>query len=102
MADLFWNDVDDYLARVRTCNTVAEIIDLTGDLFAAEAPYAAGDAFFPGSGGDDQLYWALNDSWTRRAIDGDTFFVATDYRGQSFTYIDGDLYHGDRSPRLAG
>lgn len=103
MLDLFWEAVDQYIEQVYACMTVADVMDLTNDLFAAEKQFSgSGQAFFPGSGGDKQLYWALNDTWARRPLEGDIYFVATDKNGDSFTYVEGDLYLGDVSHAAAG
>ncbi len=88
----FWSVIADQLASIRTNRptTVAEVITILGGSAAA----SAGDAFFAGSGGDDQLGEALSDAgWSLKRIEGDYYFTATHpTTGETLTYIEGDVY----------
>ncbi|RMB57262.1 hypothetical protein [Tessaracoccus antarcticus] len=92
MTTRFWTAIADQLATIRTNRptTVAEIIETLGGSAAA----SAGDAFFAGSGGDDQLWDALEEAgWRIHPIEGAYYYTATHpATGQSLTYIEGDVY----------
>lgn len=88
----FWAVIADQLTSIRTNQptTVAEIVEILGGSAAA----SAGDAFFAGSGGDDQLSDALSDAgWKLRGIEFPYYYTATHpTTGQTLTYIEGDVY----------
>lgn len=87
----FWAIISEQLSAIREDKptTVAEIIDILGGSEAA----SAGDAFFAGSGGDDQLADALRDAgWRIRWIEAPYYYTATHpATGESLTYIEGDV-----------
>lgn len=92
MTTNFWTAIADQLATIRTNRptTVAQIIEILGGSAAANA----GDAFFAGSGGDDQLWDALSDAgWSIHPKEGSYYYTATHpTTGQTLTYIEGDVY----------
>jgi len=105
----FWEAVADCGRRIRKTRTVDEAITALQECFPnpnfpnhpdnAAEPYAdpGADAFFPGGGGDDGFYDMLDDAgWKIVWADADYFFVAHDHHGQPLTYIEGDVYRGDR------
>jgi hypothetical protein len=91
--DAFWDDVDRALDEVESASTVAAVIDILNSRFSP----SSGDAFFPGSGGDRQLFDALRIAgWKLVWAEADYFYVARDLHGNLLTYIEGDVYAGDR------
>lgn len=90
----FWDQVDAALGRVEKATTVDEVIEILKESFDT----SAGDAFFPGSGGDRQLLDALYEAPNWRLIwaEAEYYYVASDQAGNLLTYIEGDVYRGDR------
>ncbi len=88
----FWNTISDQLTTIRNTQptTVAQVTEILGGSAAA----SAGDAFFAGSGGDDQLSEALDDAgWKIRGIEFPYYYTATHpATGETLTYIEGDVY----------
>ncbi len=84
----FWTGIGDQLASIREQRpaTVAEIITILGG--------SAGEAFFAGSGGDEQLSEALQAAgWQLWGIQAPYYYTATHpATGESLTYIEGDVY----------
>lgn len=98
MSQGFWDSIAAVLAEAATASTAEELITAVrrgpdqgiGDVGA--------DAFFAGSGGNDQLVEALDDSssWDIDWIEGDYWWKATAKRdGSVVEYIEGDLYRRD-------
>lgn len=87
----FWNTITAQLAAIREDKptTTAGIIEILG----GSAGASAGDAFFAGSGGDDQLVDALQDAgWRIRWISSPYYYTATHpITGDSLTYTEGDV-----------
>ncbi|MGN6325793.1 hypothetical protein [Pseudolysinimonas sp.] len=90
----FWAHIDDQLRRIReekpdTFEKLKEVLD----------PPSSGDAFFAGSGGDDQLGDAMSDAgWMVHWQEGDYLWVAHHpITGAQIEYVEGDVY--DRTPR---
>ncbi|WP_243224572.1 hypothetical protein [Microbacterium sp. CIAB417] len=68
---------------------------LKGLLDAFHEP-SAGDAFFPG-GADETLGDALYEAgWRIDWREGDYLWVATSRTGETITYIEGDVYRGNK------
>lgn len=90
----FWEEIEAQLAQIRRARTVDDVIAALGGSEAA----SVGDAFFGGSGGDETLFGALIDAgWRVRSIESDYYFVATSPGGEALTYIEGDVYRGNRT-----
>lgn len=95
--DVFWKQVDDCLDEIKAIGTVDGVIEVLNRYFAEEwAQSCAGDAFFPGSGGDRQLLSALGSGWTVEWAEARYYYLARDREGGLLTYIEGDVYRGDR------
>lgn len=86
----FWDQVDAALAGARTAKTADELI---AALNAQHAP-SSGDAFFAGSGGDNQLISALNrEHWEVRSVEADYHWQAVSkVDGSHIEYVEGDVY----------
>ena len=94
--DDFWTSVDAALDRCATANTVEDVITILNEHFNP----SSGDAFFGGSGGDnqllDKLYWERTErAWTMVRCDADYYWCLADAHGDLLTYIEGDVYRGN-------
>ena len=98
--DAYWKGYAETLDRVRnekptTFAALKAIIDsfhpVMGDILFS------GDTFFP-SGGEDTLAQALREAgWRRRFLEGSYYYLAVHPEsGAVCTYIEGDLYEGQR------
>lgn len=91
--DQFWADVRtalDAAVKARTADELIAAVKLGPDQDAG-----AGDAFFGGSGGDNQLCEALEEGyhWDIRYIESDYHWEATAKSdGSVIEYIEGDVY----------
>ena len=91
--DQFWVDVRTALDAAEKARTADELIAAVK--LGPDQDAGSGDAFFAGSGGDDQLSSALenSDHWDVVPIEGDYRWVATSkVDGSVVEYIEGDLY----------
>jgi hypothetical protein len=101
-ADPFWTAVAAQLSELRTAASADDVLRI---LAPARNPYGPGwdsmdgaaEGFFAGSGGNDSVWDALDDAgwsqvWARAAF----FYALTAPDGSVITYIEGDVYRGDR------
>lgn len=93
----YFDRIDSANAAINAATTVDEIIAICDKHFPAEiAAGADGDSFYPG-GADEDLFSSLNlDTWTFPWIRSEFFFSIQDPQGNIMTYIEGDLYRGNR------
>ena len=98
MIQAFWESIGNALDEIEKASSVDQVIDVLDRYFAEDWSHAsAGDAYFPGSGGDRQLNEALrNAGWTIVWAEAPYYYVARARSGQLLTYIEGDVYRGDR------
>lgn len=98
MSQAFWESVGSALDEIEKAPDVDQVIDVLIRYFAEDWSHGcAGDAFFPGSGGDRQLNEALRHAgWEIVWAKAPYYYVARDPSGQLLTYIEGDVYRGDR------
>ena len=89
----FWEQVEKALADARGARTADELIEA---LNRWHEP-SSGDAFFAGSGGDDQLVEALaRGVWRVSYIESDYHWTAVSgVDGSSIEYVEGDVYKRD-------
>lgn len=58
---------------------------------------ADGDGFFAGSGGDDSVWDALDDAgWAEVWSESGIYYTMRAPDGSMITYIEGDVYRGER------
>ncbi|BBY53981.1 hypothetical protein H7J07_04935 [Mycobacterium koreense] len=96
MSQGFWDSIAAVLAAAGKARTADELI--TAVSRGPDQSAGSGEAFFAGSGGDDQLVEALDDSghWHIDWIEGDYWWKATAKSdGSVVEYIEGDLYRRD-------
>lgn len=92
--DPFWENVEACLDSIETARTSDAVISVLNKHFPEGA---SGDAFFGGSGGDRQLWDSLAVAgWTKVWAEASYYYVATNPAGELITYIEGDVYRGDR------
>jgi len=90
--DTFWDAVDTCLDELETATTADAVIDGLNAYFSP----SSSDAFFAGSGGDRQLFDALRVAgWNIVWAEAPYFYVARN-GDELLTYIEGDVYRGDR------
>ncbi len=96
--DLFWTGIAEQLARVRLATSVDDVLvalrppnKAVADYIEGKAPDAAG--FFGGSGGNVQLWEALDEAgWRFTWLDGRYHYEATAPDGSRLRYCEGDVY----------
>ena len=98
MSHAFWHSVENSLDEIEKASTVDQVLDVLDRYFAEDWSHStAGDTFFPGSGGDRQLREALlSAGWAIVWAEAEFYYVARDRTGQLLTYIEGDVFRGDR------
>ena len=87
----FWDGVNKALAAAKNAKTADELIAAVR--LGPDQGAGCGDAFFAGSGGNDQLVEALDDDhWDIDWIEGDYHWTATsNVDGSVVEYTEGDL-----------
>ena len=90
----FWDAIAAVLAAARKADTADELIAAVAAGPDQAARDGGADAFFAGSGGEDQLVYELNPaSWMVGYVEGDYWWKATSkVDGSVVEYIEGDLY----------
>ncbi|MEB3023365.1 MULTISPECIES: Clp protease/crotonase-like domain-containing protein [Mycolicibacter] len=89
----FWEEIKQVLAEAAQAKTADELIAAVRK--GPNQDSGSGDAFFAGSGGDDQLVEALYDAgpWSITWREGDYHWRATSsVDGSVIEYIEGDVY----------
>lgn len=85
--DGFWAAIDAQLAALRTAQNADDVMRILSN--------GKGGAFFGGSGGDDQVMYALQDAgWRITWSEAVYYFEATAPDGSAVTYTEGDIYPG--------
>lgn len=91
MADQFWGEIRRVLASVAHATTADEVIAAVSS--GPDQASGSGDAFFAGSGGDDQLLDALDTSvWSPFDVKARYWWKARSAKDSSvIEYIEGDV-----------
>lgn len=94
----FWATADTCLDELENAKTADAVIDTLNKHFPpGESMDANASAFFPASGGDRQLMDSLFVAgWTLAWSQAPYFYVVRNGNGELLTYIEGDVYRGDR------
>jgi hypothetical protein len=92
----FWANVDAALDRCAQADTVEDVITILNEHFEP----SSGEAFFAGSGGDNQLLDKLHwyrpvRTWKIVRYDAPYYWCLADPNGDLLTYIEGDVYRGN-------
>lgn len=92
MWDKFWAMVEAQLEELKSAKNADDVIRILG-----ESDGGPGDAFFPGSGGDGTVRGSLYEAgWGLVWEDWEGYYVMKAPDGSVITYIEGDVYRGDR------
>lgn len=92
MSDPFWDEIRRVLTSAAQAKTADELIAVVAT--GPDQESGSEDAFFAGSGGDDQLFDVLDDSafWTVFDVEEDFWWKARSLQDDSvIEYIEGDL-----------
>lgn len=93
MADAFWDNVKRCADELKKAQSVDGVITTLN----AHFPPSATEAFYGGSGGDNDFYEILDEAgWTILWADADYYFAAQAPDGSVLTYIEGDVTRGDQ------
>ena len=100
MSDAFWTAIEAQLAELRTAGTADDVLRI---LSQERNPYgqdsSTADGFFAGSGGDGSVLAELeNAGWRLTWFEAEYHWAAAAPNGDRITYIEGDIYRGDRRP----
>lgn len=91
-ADAFWDEIDRQIEALRSAKSADDVIRIL-------SPGESGDAFFGGSGGDASVSEALLDAgWSYNWSQAGYYWSMRAPDGSSITYIEGDIYKGNRKP----
>lgn len=97
----FWQAMDQQLDAVELSQTVDDVLAALAG--GCRCDDCSGDGFFAGSGGDRQLWDALQIAgWQRTWAEASYYYVAQSPTGDVLTYIEGDVYWGDRTGLAEG
>jgi len=103
MPDPFWTVIAEQhkeLESARTADDVIRILRHDRNPYGPNWDGAAGDAFFAGSGGDKTVNAALHTAgWTTVWAESAIYYTMRAPDGSRITYIEGDIYRGDRHGR---
>lgn len=101
MSDTFWTVIAEQHKELESARTADDVIRI---LAHDRNPYGPdrgnpGDAFFAGSGGDRTVAAALRTAgWKTIWAEAAYYYVKRAPDGSTITYIEGDIYRGDRRP----
>ncbi|MFD6470799.1 hypothetical protein [Streptomyces goshikiensis] len=103
MSERFWTAVAEQLAELesaRSAEDVLRILSHDRNPYGPDRGGRAGDAYFAGSGGDRTVNEALRTAgWTTVWAEAPYYYVKRAPDGSLITYIEGDIYRGDRRPK---
>lgn len=95
--DAFWANIARQHEALRSARTVDEVLAICPRIPGT----SAGDGFFEGGGGALSMWWALFDAGWRNAYSSvRSYWVMRAPNGDLLTYIEGDLYRGDKITRV--
>lgn len=94
----FWAVVDAQLTELRGAKSADDVLRI---LSHERNPYgeesSTADGFFAGGGGDGSVLESLTDAgWEIRWQKAGYYWAATAPNGDVITYVEGDIYRGDR------
>ncbi|WP_331732949.1 hypothetical protein OG613_48990 (plasmid) [Streptomyces sp. NBC_00015] len=100
MSDPFWTAIAEQHTELQAARTADDVIRILSHDRNPHGPNwdgAAGDAYFAGSGGDRTVNAALHAAgWTTIWAESALYYVKRAPDGSVITYIEGDIYRGDR------
>lgn len=98
--DDFWSLMDKQLAELRTARNSGDVLRI---LSQERNPYgpgsSSGDGFFAGSGGDGSVEESLDAAgWQQVWREAFYHYCMRAPDGSMITYVEGDIYDGNRRP----
>ncbi|MFE7328038.1 hypothetical protein ACFU8W_24205 [Streptomyces sp. NPDC057565] len=103
MLDTFWALIAGQHKELESARTADDVIRILGPDRNPHGPDwdgASGDAFFAGSGGDQTVNAALHTAgWTLIWAQAPYYYAMRAPDGSTITYVEGDIYRGDRRTR---
>ncbi|MEU2366196.1 hypothetical protein ABZ616_36550 [Streptomyces noursei] len=91
MVDGFWKLIDVQLKELESAKGADDVIRILG------SELCVGDGFFHGSGGDETVYDALLAAgWSFLWSEAEYYYAMQAPDGSAITYIEGDIYRGNR------
>lgn len=102
--DAFWTEISaqvNVLRHVATADEVVRVLTNDRDYPTVFGQYgkSSGDAFFAGSGGDEDLESALREAgWTHVWRRAGYYWSMRAPDGSAVTYVEGDVYRGVLRP----
>lgn len=91
--DPFWTAIEAQLTLLEQARTADDVIRIL------RSDAGSGDAFFAGSGGDGSVEGALDKAgWVHVWREAHYFYCMRADDGSMITYIEGDVYTGNRPP----
>ncbi|MER6102416.1 hypothetical protein ABT115_08815 [Streptomyces sp. NPDC001832] len=92
MLDMFWKFIDMQLKELESAKSADDVIRILG-----KSESGCGDAFFAGSGGDGSVSGSLREAgWSYMWVDWDHYYAMKAPDGSVITYVEGDVYRGNR------
>lgn len=89
----FWDDIHAQYEALKSAKSADDVLRICPKI----PGMSAGDGFFEGSGGDEQVYDALLAAgWKTIWMDADYFWAMRAPNGDVISYVEGDLYRGDQ------
>lgn len=95
----FWDAVNAQLMELRKARSADDVLRILSRERVPDghSKLVAGDGFFAGSGGDDTVEDALTDAgWTLVWSEASYYYAMKGPDGSVITYVEGDIYRGDR------
>ncbi|MFF1680718.1 hypothetical protein ACFVYG_32360 [Streptomyces sp. NPDC058256] len=100
MFDTFWAVIAEQLKELRSAKNADDVLRI----LASDG--RTGPGFFAGSGGDETVSDALDTAgWTLVWAESSLYYTMRAHDGSMITYIEGDIFPGDRhgkSPEPTG
>lgn len=91
--DTFWANIDRQISELGEAKSADDVIRICPPIRET----SSGDGFFEGSGGDQQVDEALREAgWTPIWWNASYYWAMRAPDGSEITYIEGDLYRGNR------
>lgn len=91
----FWEEIDEQLRLLQSATTADQVIEILD-------PPSGGDAFFAGGGGDGEMSDSLmRAGWRFTKYEAPYYWVMKAPGGDLITYVEGDVYRGDKMPKEA-
>lgn len=97
MTNNFWATIDAQLDELKSATSADDVLRILSNDRIPDQAESAGDGFFAGSGGDGTVRESLTAAgWAVIWAESAYYYVLRAPDGSTVTYIEGDIYRGDR------